>query len=92
VSPGGQRFDAIGVDTERLDEVSLSVFNSRPVDHLTQVRAHVDSVVAAIVPSPFATDPGNRWAGFPWAAVGSRSEVVVPMALWSFRSNPDGSA
>ena len=91
VSPGGQRFDAIGVDIERLDEVSLPVFNTRLVDHLAQVRAEADPMVAAIVPSPFATDPGNRWAGFPWAAVGSRSDVVVPMALWSFRSNPGGS-
>jgi hypothetical protein len=92
VSPGGQRFDAVGVDIERLDEVSLSQFNSLLVTHLSQVRTQIDAMVGAIVPSPFATDPGNRWAGFPWAAVGQNSEVVVPMALWSFRSNPDGSA
>ena len=92
VSPGGQRFDAVGVDIERLDEVSLSQFNTLLVTHLSQVRAQVDAMVGAIVPSPFATDPGNRWAGFPWAAVGQNSDVVVPMALWSFRSNADGSA
>ncbi len=92
VSPGGQRFDAVGVDVERLDEVTLAQFNSLLVTHLAQVRAQVDAMVAAIVPSPFATDPGNRWEGFPWAAVGSNSDVVVPMALWSFRSNADGSA
>jgi hypothetical protein len=92
VSPGGQRFDAVGVDIERLDEVSLSTFNVRLVDHLVQVRAQIDSVIGPIVPSPFATDPGNRWEGFPWSAVGRQSEVVVPMALWSFRSNADGSA
>ncbi len=91
VSPGGQRFDAVGVDIERLDEVTLSQFNTLLVTHLSQVRAQMDAAVGAIVPSPFATDPGNRWAGFPWAAVGARSEVVLPMALWSFRSNPDGS-
>lgn len=92
VSPGGQRFDAIGVDIERLDEVSLAQFNLLLVSHLTQVRAQTGAVIAAIVPSPFATDPGNRWAGFPWAAVGANSDVVVPMALWSFRANSDGSA
>jgi hypothetical protein len=91
VSPGGQRFDAIGVDIERLDEVSLPVFNTRLVDHLAQVRTQADPMLAAIVPSPFATDPGNRWAGFPWAAVGGQSDVLVPMALWSFRTNPGGS-
>jgi len=92
VSPGGQRFDALGVDIERLDEVSLAQFNQLSVSHLGQVRAQTTMPIAAIVPSPFTTDPGNNWAGFPWAAIGARSDVVVPMALWSFRSNPNGSA
>lgn len=87
VSPGGQRFDAVGVDIERLNEVSLAVFNSALVTHLTQVRAQIHSVVGAIVPSPYGTDAGGGWPGFPWAAVGQRSEVVVPMALWSYRAN-----
>lgn len=91
LSPGGQRFDAVGVDIERLDEVSLPVFNVRLVDHLAQARAQIDSMMAPIVPSPFATDPGSRWEGFPWSAVGNQGDVIVPMALWSFRSNADGS-
>jgi hypothetical protein len=92
VSPGGQRFDAVGVDIERLDEVSLAQFNQLAVSHLSQVRAQSHAMMTAIVPSPFATDPGNRWQGFPWASIGANSDLVVPMALWSFRSNPDGSA
>lgn len=92
VSPGGQRFDAVGVDIERLDEVSLNAFHWLAVAHLTQVRAQTHAMIGAIVPSPFATDPGSRWAGFPWPSVGTYSDVVVPMALWSFRSNADGSA
>jgi hypothetical protein len=89
-SPGGQRFDAVGVDIERLDEVTRNQFNIRLVDHLTRVRAATDAMIVAIVPSPFATDPGNNWEGFPWAAVGDRSDAVVPMALWSFRDNCPG--
>jgi hypothetical protein len=92
VSPNGERFDAVGVDIERLDEVSLAQFNLLLVTHLSQVRAQIATMIGAIVPSPFATDPGNRWAGFPWGAVGTNSDVVLPMALWSFRSNTDGSA
>lgn len=95
VSPAGQRFDAIGIDIERFGpsgEVDRDTFNARVVPHLTAVRADTSAVIAAIVPSPYATDPGNNWEGFPWTGVGARSEVVVPMALWSFRSNPDGSA
>jgi hypothetical protein len=92
VSPGGQRFDAVGVDIERLDEVTLAQFRSALVLHLQFVRALSDAPIGAIVPSPFATDPGNNWAGFPWAQVGQQSEVVLPMALWSFRQNADGTA
>lgn len=90
-SPGGQRFDAVGVDIERLDEVTRAQFNTRLVEHLAQVRDATDTMTAAIVPSPFATDPGNNWQGFPWATVGARSDVVIPMALWSFRDNCPGA-
>ncbi|MET9020475.1 hypothetical protein ABZV93_10865 [Actinopolymorpha sp. NPDC004070] len=90
VSPAGQRFDAVGVDIERFGsdgEVTHDQFNQRLVTHLQRVRTRTPAVIGAIVPSPFGTDPGNRWEGFPWASIGPNSEVVVPMALWSFRSN-----
>lgn len=64
-SPGGQRFDAVGVDIERLDEVSRSDFNRLLVTHLTRVRARTDTMLAATVPPPFATTPGTNWAGLP---------------------------
>lgn len=95
VSPGGQRFDAVGVDIERYGdsgEVDLATFNASVVPHLRQVRARTGAVLAAIVPSPYTTDSGNHWEGFPWSGIGPNSEVVVPMALWSFRRNADGSA
>jgi hypothetical protein len=95
VSPGGQRFDAVGVDIERFGEsgeVDLATFNASVVPHLRKVRIRTSAVIAAITPSPYATDPGSRWVGFPWAGVGMNSEVVVPMALWSFRLNPNGTA
>lgn len=94
VSPGGQRFDAVGLDIERFGatgEVDRETFNARVVPHLRRVRARTGAVVAAIVPSPFNTEPGNNWEGFPWAGVGAHSEVVVPMALWTFRRYPDDS-
>lgn len=90
VSPGGQRFDALGVDIERFasdGEVDHATFNASVVPHLRAVRARTTAVVAAIVPSPFGTDPGNRWEGFPWTGVGANAEVVVPMVLWSFRGS-----
>jgi hypothetical protein len=94
VSPRGQRFDAVAVDIERFGEsgeVDRATFHARVVPHLRTVRRRSDAVVGAIVPSPYATDPGNNWEGFPWAGIGPNSEVTVPMALWSFRRNPDGT-
>jgi hypothetical protein len=92
-SPGGQRFDAIGVDIERFGpsgEVGRARFNARVVPHLRRVRRRTAAVTAAIVPSPFTTEPGNNWEGFPWRGVGAHSDVVVPMALWSKRANANG--
>lgn len=94
VSPGGQRFDAVGLDIERFGatgEVDRDTFHARVVPHLRRVRARTDAVIAAIVPSPFNTEPGNNWEGFPWAGVGAHSDVAVPMALWTFRRHPDDS-
>ncbi|MGH8869564.1 MAG: hypothetical protein ACRDYU_16415 [Actinomycetes bacterium] len=97
VSPGGQRFDAVGVDIERYraptepvtaGEVDHATFNASVVPHLEQSRAEVTTPMAAIVPSPFGTEAGNRWSGFPWSGIGPNSEVVVPMLLWSFRGAP----
>jgi hypothetical protein len=90
LSPGGQRFDAIGIDIERFGpsgEVSRTTFNARVVPHLRQVRALTSLPIGAIVPTPFTTNAGNNWTGFPWSGIGPNSEVVVPMVLWSFRSN-----
>ena len=88
-SPTGQRFDAVGIDIERFGpsgEVNHATFNARVVPHLQQVRALTSAPIAAIVPTPFTTNAGNNWAGFPWSGIGPNSEVVVPMALWSFRA------
>jgi hypothetical protein len=94
VSPRRQRFDAVAVDIERFGEsgeVDRATFNSSVVPHLRRVRSRSDAVIGAIVPSPFTTDPGNNWEGFPWAGIGPNSEVTAPMALWSFRRNADGT-
>ena len=47
VSPGGQRFDAVGIDIERKDEVTHAQFNSRLVTHLSRVRARTDAAIAS---------------------------------------------
>jgi hypothetical protein len=97
VSPKGNRFDAIGIDIERFrnagdpvgvwtGEVYKDEFLTLLVTHLQQVRAKTHLVMVAIVPTPYATDPGSRWSGFPWASVGKYTDVTVPMVLWTFRT------
>jgi hypothetical protein len=89
VTPAGGRFDAVGVDIEAhtgigsSNEVSRTTMNSRAVEHLRAVRARTSAPLAAITPQPTATDgAGETWEGFPWAAVGASSDLVLPMSYW----------
>jgi hypothetical protein len=97
VSPGGQRFDAIGVNIERFrnpgdpvgtytGEVFRDTFHVRSVAHLREVRSKTDSMITAIVPTPYTARAGNRWEGFRYRDIGRASDVTTPMVLWSFRS------
>lgn len=96
-SPNGERFDSLAVDIEYKGETeSLAEFNDGIRAHLRRVRAQVGNAypVGAIVPSPvgMAIRP-TSWTGFPWARIGRYSDVVLPMAYWSYRTtcpeNPD---
>ena len=89
VTPGGGRFDAVGVDIEAhtgigsKNEVSRTTMNARAAEHLRQVRARTSAPLAAITPQPTATDEaGETWEGFPWRAVGETSDLVLPMSYW----------
>lgn len=89
VTPAGGRFDAVGVDIEAhtgigsSNEVSRTTMNTRSVEHLRAVRARTSAPLAAITPQPTATDgSGETWEGFPWAAVGATTDLVLPMSYW----------
>ncbi len=89
VTPAGGRFDAVGVDIEAhtgigsSNEVPRTTMNARAVEHLRAVRARTSAPLAAITPQPTATDDaGETWEGFPWAAVGATSDLVLPMSYW----------
>jgi hypothetical protein len=89
VTPGGRRFDAVGVDIEAhtgigsSNEVSRTTMNSRAVEHLRSVRSRTTAPLAAITPQPTATDgAGETWEGFPWRAVGETTDLVLPMSYW----------
>jgi hypothetical protein len=89
VTPAGGHLDAVGVDIEAhtgigsSNEVSRPTMHSRAVEHLRAVRARTFAPLAAITPQPTATDgAGETWEGFPWAAVGATSDLVLPMSYW----------
>jgi hypothetical protein len=88
-SPAGHRFDAIGVDIEYLGaSASAAAFDADVVTHLRRVRDQVGPLypIGAITPPPtgMALNP-DGWAGCPWAGIGRYSDVVLPMAYWSYR-------
>ncbi|MBI4730229.1 MAG: hypothetical protein HY775_12160 [Acidobacteria bacterium] len=90
-SPAGQGFDALGVDIEYKGEVDndLHKFNAGIATHLRRVRSAVGLfAVGAITPAPLgmAIRPKN-WEGFPWDAITRYSDVVLPMAYWSYRKS-----
>lgn len=89
VTPGGGRFDAVGIDMEAhtgigtSNEVSRTTMNARAVEHLRAVRSRTNAPLASITPQPTATDgAGETWEGFPWSGIGPYSDVVLPMSYW----------
>jgi hypothetical protein len=85
VSPAGQRFDAIGIDIEYMPAgTSPSVWNQAVATHLARVRAGTAQPVAAIVLPPVLMRLyPDRWATFPWSAVGADANAVAPMSYWT---------
>ena len=87
VSPAGQRFDAVGIDSEYpLTVPSPSAWNQAVATHLAQVRAGTVLPVVAIVLPPVLMqgwpDP-SRWANFPWSAIGANANAVAPESYWT---------
>jgi len=87
VSPAGQRFDAIGIDSEYpLNVPSPSGWNQAVATHLAQVRTGTALPVVAIVLPPVLMrgwpDP-SRWATFPWSAIGANANAVAPESYWT---------
>jgi hypothetical protein len=89
VSPAGERFDAIGIDSEYpLDVPSPSAWNQAVATHLARVRAGTALPIVAITLPPVLMQdwPGpdpNRWATFPWPAIGADANAVAPESYWT---------
>jgi hypothetical protein len=84
-SPAGQRFDAVGIDIEyKSASASWSAWNQAVATHLAQARAGTARPVVAIVLPPVLMKLyPDRWATFPWSAVGANANAVAPMSYWT---------
>jgi hypothetical protein len=85
VSPAGQRFDAIGADIEYMPAgASPSAWNQAVATHLARVRAATTRPFVAIVLPPVLMKLyPDRWATFPWSALGVDANAVAPMSYWT---------
>jgi hypothetical protein len=87
-----QSFDGLGIDIEYKGEChgDLQAWNSGISQHLIAVRNAVGPSypIGAIVLSPVAMAfYPPAWEGFPWGTISQKSNVVLPMAYWSYRKN-----
>jgi hypothetical protein len=88
-SPAGQAFDGLGIDIEyKTSGQARTAWFSDIATHLARVRAGVTSAypIGGIIVPPLAMDLNpTLWSGFPWAALGTNANVVLPMGYWSYR-------
>jgi hypothetical protein len=87
----GERFDGIGIDIENKDQVRyVPTWNERVAEHAARVRAQLGRSypIAAITPTPLGMRIApTRWAGFPWRALASSTDVLMLMNYWSYRTD-----
>lgn len=88
-SPGGERFDAVGIDIE--DNVcvpDVSERNARLIDFSKRLRDAAGSYpIAAIVIAPTSLKrSATRWPEFPWSSIAPLYDVFMPMNYWTFSS------
>jgi len=84
--------DGLGVDIESLAIADPGERTRRLLDLSTQLRAAVGTkAISAITPDAVVQQVINPgfWPGFPWPEVGQMYDVVVPMAYWSVRGQPE---
>jgi hypothetical protein len=84
-SPAGQRFDGIGIDIEYTPAgTSAAAWNQAVATHLARVRAGTARpVVAIVLPPVLMRLYPDRWATFPWSALGADADAVAPMSYWT---------
>jgi hypothetical protein len=94
-SPKGNRFDAFAADIEYKAEVPDHAERTRrAVDYSKRLRAAAPGYpLAAITIAPTSLElVAERWPGFPWEAIGTYFDVVMPMNYWTGRGRDAATA
>ncbi|HYH28650.1 MAG TPA: hypothetical protein VEA19_07745 [Actinomycetota bacterium] len=92
-SPGGARFDALGLDIEATKVRNHDKRSRRLVEFSRRLRAAVGPryPLGAIIPSWLVQTPSGGeiaegfWSNFPYAGIAPHYDVVLPMAYWTYR-------
>jgi hypothetical protein len=83
------KVDGLAVDIEATNVVDAVQRSQRVVDLSTQLRAavHTPKVLGAITLSPVHLEVVNTsyWPDYPWQAIGSTYDTILPMAYWTIR-------
>ena len=83
------RVDGLAVDIEATDVVDVTVRNQRLVDLSRTLRARIDPkrVISAVTLSPVHLEVVNPayWTDYPWKAIGTSYDAILPMAYWTIR-------
>ena len=83
------RVDGLAVDIEATDVTDVTVRNQRVVDLSRQLRARIDpkKVISAVTLSPVHLEVVNPsyWTDYPWKAIGTSYDAILPMAYWTIR-------
>jgi hypothetical protein len=95
-SPAGNRFDAFGADIEYTAGVpDHAKRNELVVDYskkLRQAAGKTYPLAAIVIPPSWLERSPQRWPDFPWKAIGSSYDLVMPMEYWTAIGKDPGTA
>lgn len=94
VSPAGNRFSGFAPDIETREEVGGDAgrYNAGVAEYSERLRAALPNVALGAIVDDAKNNlrAPERYAGFPWAQIGAKYDVILPMAYWSVTKAKNG--
>lgn len=94
-SPGGEAFDAFGLDIEATRVADWGERSRRAVELSKQIRRAVGPeypLAAIVLPPPLLDDSPSYWPGFPFKGLAPHYDAFLPMGYWTYRYGGLGGA